>query len=430
MCKLMSHTLLKYTYNRNLNIYKCLFSISSTVVLIRPRPLIGIEKKSISQNIQNVKIFHLKGTFFSVPIKGPGLMSGALRYVVVVYSTVDDVQAAAVLGGTNGLIEADEPLLGQGHGLPHTLAKNATIGVDKVAAERIAHAHAQQGHERHPAVKDDLESEQEGHVAERHDQVCGDRGGQQAAGHEYEPALGLVDLQIAERGRRVLQPIAVQAPDGQQAEHNLHESGREVAHHNDEQGEEATARREEERRLSAVVVLGGGGDVEEGRVALRLSEKVGGQVDDGAEDEGGRGQGVGRARGAEGLDAQEEEREALEGEQHVEHVLEEVESGGDEAHDRAAHDARKGRHGEVEEARRVGHKREHDDERAERVGERVEEQVAVDGVLLAVDAAHGHEADHVADESEGAQRRVHEQVERVDEPRGLDGRVERVAHCK
>ena len=86
-----------------------------------------------------------------------------------------------------------------------------------------------------------------------------------------------------DRGRRVPLTIAVQTPDVQQAEQNLHHRCGEVVHHNDDQGEEATARREEERRLSEEVEPGAGGNVEEGRVDLGLSEKVGGQV--GTEDE-------------------------------------------------------------------------------------------------------------------------------------------------
>ena len=37
-------------------------------------------RSAIFQNTQNVKISHLKGTFFSVPIKDHGLMSWAQRY--------------------------------------------------------------------------------------------------------------------------------------------------------------------------------------------------------------------------------------------------------------------------------------------------------------------------------------------------------------
>ena len=127
----------------------------------------------------------------------------------------------------------------------------------------------------------------------------------------------------------------------------------------------------------------------------------------------------------------DQKREALEGDEHVEHVLEEVESG-DGGHDQAAVVACGHTECEREEARREAHEREEEDERAKHAVERLNAQELIDGLMVVVGggcAAYGREsgeAQNVENDTHGAKRREHEEIERVEQPRRLYLREEQL----
>ena len=127
-------------------------------------------------------------------------------------------------------------------------------------------------------------------------------------------------------------------------------------------------------------------DIVEVGVALGLREKICGRVEDRTHRERDETREV-RRLGLEATQPRYQKRKTLESDQNVEHVLEEVESGG-AVDDDALVKAREETECELEIVRRESDKWEGEDKRHEDTVERVNAQILVDGLITAANASN------------------------------------------
>ena len=298
------------------------------------------------------------------------------------------------------------------------VSKHTAVKVEVVdeEVEQEADQGAQHGEEREPASEHVLRSERERQVQEEYDHMNGERHYQNIQRYHYELTLGLGN----DRGDCVvmsgfaLAAKTTQLLHGKDAERNLDHNGYQVAQDEHAHCDRLAQSALEKDELLAVRVRIGRG-VEEVDVAFRLSDEVRRRVDHGTRNEHTETEHV-RRLGPEATQPCYQKREAFEGDHHVEHVLEEVESGGG-AHDHAAIVACGQTECEREVARREAKEGEEDDERAEHAVERVHAQVLIDGIMVVVGgrcAAYGGESgktQHVENDAHGAERREQEHIE-------------------
>ena len=241
----------------------------------------------------------------------------------------------------------------------------------------------------------------------------GERHTQNVQRYDYELTLGLDNqcVVVVVYKRAIGDAKTMQLLHGQDTEHDLDHNGQQVAHEEYAEGDRLAQGALKKGDLITVRIRIGR-DVEEGGVALGPSDEVRGRVDHGTCNEHTEAERV-RRLGAEAAQPCDQKREALEGDQNVEHVLEEVESGGG-AQDHAAVVACGQLESEREVARREAHEREGHDERAEHTVERVYAQVLIYVLVVGGESGKAEQTERHAHQAEW---REHEQEERVEQPR-------------
>ena len=294
------------------------------------------------------------------------------------------------------------------------VSKHTAVKVDDEEVEQEAEQGAQRGQEREPTAEHILRAECKRQGQEEYDEMNGQRHYQNIQRYHYELTLGLSKDQIITILNGVLAAKTTQLLHGEDAKRDLDHDWHQVAHDEHAHGDRLAQVGLEKGELLAVRVRIGR-DVEEVGVALWLCDEVRGRVDQSTRDEHTEAEQL-RRLGAEAAKPCDKKREALEGDHHVEHVLEEVESG-DGAQDHAAVVSCGQTECEREVARREAHEGEEDDQQAEHAVERVNAQVLVEGLMVVVCgrcAAYGGESgktQHVENDAHGAERREQEHIE-------------------
>ena len=314
--------------------------------------------------------------------------------------------------------------------------------VNDEEVEKEAGRQAEQSEGRQPAGKQVLRAERERQEEEKHDDMSGARHDQYVHGDDNELTLGLDNVQcvaISFGNNKCAVVVVVvgakmaQLLHGQHAEGDLGHDGQHIAAHEDHEKYTFSAQSGEKSRPIAIGIACQR-DIEEVGVTFRSSQEVCGRVDQGTRNERTDTYQM-RRFGSEATQPCVQKREALEGDHHVEHILEEVESGGGVQY-MAAVGARGQIERESKEVRREADEREGEHKRAEHVVERMDAQVLVDGLVVdgggggggrvAAYNAQSGKTQHVEHATHGAEWREHEQEERVEQPRRVDLREEQL----